>query len=196
MNLSRILLAAEIMVKAHGDQKRKYTNEPYAVHPLSVARMVAEHGGTEDMICAALLHDVVEDTSYRDRDVLNVFGANVCSLVMECTEISRPEDGNREARKAMDRAHFASASPEGQTIKLADLVDNSRTILLHDKDFAKVFFREKQALLAVMTRGDGRLYHQAMRAIEEFFANQEVKSPVAPAAKLGDQAPQQEAGLG
>lgn len=175
---ARILLAAEVMIKAHGavrnedgtrGQVRKYTGEPYAVHPASVARMVAEHGGTEDMVIAALLHDVVEDTAFNAREVLTLFGANVCKLVMECTEISRAIDGNRAARKAMDAAHFSAASAEGQTIKLADLIDNGRTILLHDKDFAKVYFEEKRSLLETMTKGDGRLYYQARRLVEEFF---------------------------
>ena len=132
MNVGHILMAAEFAARAHGDQKRKYTGDPYIVHPLAVARTVADTGGTDDMVIAAILHDVVEDTPVTLDEVGITFGIPVAQLVAECTEISRPEDGNRGMRKEMDRRHFINASPEGQTIKLADFLDNGRTILLHD----------------------------------------------------------------
>jgi (p)ppGpp synthase/HD superfamily hydrolase len=171
-----VLVAAEYAARAHAGQERKYTGEPYIVHPIAVARSVLEHGGDEDMVCAALLHDVVEDTPRTHADVLTHFGARITQLVMEVTKVSKAIDGNREVRVAKDNAHYATASPGGQTIKLADLIDNSRTILLHDRDFAKVYFREKRDLLATMTRGDGRLYYTARRLVDEFFANEEIKA--------------------
>lgn len=175
MNLPSVLTAVEFMVRAHGSQKRKYTGEPYAVHPASVARMVAEAGGTEAMVVAALLHDVVEDTPIKPGEILTVFGADVCRLVMEVTKVSREIDGNRAARVAMDTVHYSRASPEGQTIKLADLVDNTRTILLHDNGFAMVYMAEKRDLLSRMTRGHAPLYYEARRQVDEFWASEERK---------------------
>ncbi len=140
-------------------QRRKYTNEPYIVHPAEVAKIVAGvPGSTPDMVAAAWLHDVVEDTGCTYTDVHMAFGADIAALVGWLTDVSKPEDGNRAVRKAMDRAHSAEAPAEAQTVKLADLISNSRSIMQHDPEFARVYLEEKRLLLAVMTKGDPALY--------------------------------------
>lgn len=63
---------------------------------------------------------------------------------------------------------LGAASAEGQTIKLADLIDNSDSILAHDPKFAAVYLREKKELLEVLTQGDAGLYRQARRIVETF----------------------------
>jgi guanosine-3',5'-bis(diphosphate) 3'-pyrophosphohydrolase len=122
------------------------------------------------MIAAAYLHDVVEDTPVTLEAIELEFGAEVARLVEELTDVSRPEDGNRKTRKAIDREHSAAASPEGQTIKLADLIDNSETITKHDPDFAKVYMREKRALLEVMSDGDRDLQARAWAILRAWEA--------------------------
>jgi len=92
------------------------------------------------------------------------FGVDVATLVAALTDISRPNDGDRKIRKAIDRNHLAGASARAQTIKLADLIDNSRSIVERDPDFAKVYLAEKRELLAVLTEGDETLLNRA-RAI-------------------------------
>lgn len=77
------------------------------------------------------------------------------------TDVSRPEDGNRRLRKAMDRDHLALASAEGQTIKLADLIDNTASITRYDPGFAKVYMREAVELLGVLKKGDRTLRQRA-----------------------------------
>ena len=140
-------------------QKRKYTNEPYIVHPAEVARIVAEvPGSTPDMVAAAWLHDVVEDTSVTLTDIHLSFGPEVAALVGWLTDVSKKEDGNRATRKAIDRAHTAAAPAEAQTIKLADLISNSKSIMQHDPAFAKTYLEEKRLLLEVLTRGDPGLH--------------------------------------
>jgi (p)ppGpp synthase/HD superfamily hydrolase len=147
-------------------QKRKYTGEPYIVHPAEVARIVAGvPGATPDMVAAAWLHDVVEDTDCTFTDVHVAFGADIAALVGWLTDVSRPEDGNRAYRKAVDRAHTAEAPAEAQTIKLADLISNSRSIMEHDPAFARTYLEEKRLLLAVMTRGDAGLHAEASRYV-------------------------------
>ncbi len=59
--LGPIASAEEWATELHEGQFRKYTSEPYIVHPRAVARLVADHGGSPDMVAAAWLHDVVED---------------------------------------------------------------------------------------------------------------------------------------
>lgn len=149
-------------------QVRKYTKEPYFVHCEAVARLVAATGAGNSVIAAALLHDVVEDTKITYADILIFFGTIVALLVQEVSDVSRPEDGNRAMRKALDRAHYAKASPFGQTIKLADLIDNSKDIGAHDPDFAKVFMGEMSLLLDVLTLGDAGLLEQAREIVRDY----------------------------
>jgi len=147
-------------------QLRKYTNEPYIVHPGEVAAIVAGvPGSTEDMVAAAWLHDVVEDTGCTFTDIHMAFGIDIATLVGWLTDVSKPEDGNRAHRKALDRAHTADAPAEAQTIKLADLISNSRSIMAHDPAFAKTYLEEKRLLLAVMTKGDPGLHAEASKYV-------------------------------
>lgn len=147
-------------------QKRKYTGEPYIVHPAEVASIVASvPGSTPDMVAAAWLHDVIEDTGCTFTDVHMAFGIDIATLVGWLTDVSKPEDGNRAKRKAMDREHTAQAPAEAQTIKLADLISNSRSIMQHDPEFAKTYLEEKRLLLEVMTKGDRGLHAQASKFV-------------------------------
>ncbi len=146
-------------------QLRKYTFEPYIVHPAEVAEIVASVGGTDAQIAAAWLHDTVEDTGVSIELIRKEFGSEVSDLVGWLTDVSRPEQGNRAVRKAIDRAHTAAAPAEAQTVKLADLIANTRSIVAHDAEFAKVYLAEKRQLLEVMTKGDPRLRERAMQQI-------------------------------
>ena len=142
---------------AHGDQKRKYTNDPYIVHPIAVSEIVKTVAHTDEMVAAALLHDVVEDTDVTLDQIKTKFGSKVAELVGWLTDISRPEDGNRKTRKTLDREHSAEAPADAQTIKLADLIHNTKSIEKHDPHFWKVYKQEKIALLGVLTKGDSTL---------------------------------------
>lgn len=146
-------------------QVRKYTFEPYIVHPAEVAMIVAEAGGSEAMVAAAWLHDTVEDTGVTNEVIRAEFGAEVAELVGWLTDVSRPEHGNRAHRKALDRAHSAMAPAEAQTVKLADLIANTRSIVDHDVAFAKTYLEEKRLLLEVMTKGDATLMAEARKYI-------------------------------
>ena len=146
-------------------QLRKYTNEPYIVHPAEVAGIVATVPHTDEMLAAAWLHDTVEDTGVTIETIRAEFGEKVAELVGWLTDVSRPDHGNRAARKAVDRAHTAMAPAEAQTIKLADLISNTRSIMEHDEKFAKTYLEEKRLLLEVMTKGDATLMSEARKYI-------------------------------
>ena len=146
-------------------QVRKYTFEPYIVHPTEVAGIVATVPHTNEMLAAAWLHDTVEDTGVSIVDIQVEFGNEVASLVSWLTDVSTPEQGNRAVRKAIDREHTAMAPAAAQTVKLADLIANSRSILAHDPAFARVYLEEKRMLLEVLTRGDATLMAQARRIV-------------------------------
>jgi hypothetical protein len=154
---------------AHGaiDQRRKYTNDPYIVHPEAVAKLVASVPHTFEMLSAAWLHDTIEDAGMSDITIEAECGATIAMYVRMLTDVSQPEDGNRAKRKAKDLAHLAKACPEAKTIKLADLLDNSKSILAHDPEFARVYLQEKRALLEVLRDGDSTLYAEADRVVRE-----------------------------
>lgn len=155
--------ALEFATQAHGsiDQRRKYTGEPYIVHPIAVADLVRSVPHTPEMIAAALLHDVVEDTPVTIEQIGAEFGPAVGYLVSWLTDVSRPADGNRRQRKHLDLLHTAKAPPAAKTIKLADLIDNTLTISKHDRSFWPVYRREKEALLKVLVEGDASLWQRA-----------------------------------
>ncbi len=102
--------------------------------------------------------------------VARAFGEGVARLVHEVTDVSRKEHGNRAARKALDRQHLAAASPEGMTIKLADLISNTQSITQHDPNFAKVYMREKAELLPMLERGNADLLARARGLVFAYAA--------------------------
>jgi (p)ppGpp synthase/HD superfamily hydrolase len=161
-----ITRAHTFATSAHAGQKRKYTGENYITHPEAVAALVSTRLHTPEMIAAALRHDVVEDTGETIEGIRLWFGDTVADLVDQLTDVSRPKDGNRAVRKALDRDRLAKASPEAKTIKLADLIDNTRSIVQHDPGFAKVYMAEKAALLEVLKEGDSVLWAMAKEFVD------------------------------
>lgn len=159
--------AKAFATKCHEDVKqvRKYTGEPYINHPAAVVELVRSVPHTEAMLCAAWLHDTVEDANATIGDIEREFGADIAELVESLTDVSKPTDGNRKIRKAIDREHTAKASPQAKTIKLADLIDNTKTIVAFDPEFAKVYLAEKRLLLDVLGDGDKTLFDLAMKQI-------------------------------
>lgn len=152
---------------ASAAQLRKYTNEPYIVHPREVARIVGTIPHSYEMLAAAWLHDVVEDTGVTLEVIREEFGNDVATLVGWLTDVSRPEQGNRATRKAIDRAHTAMAPADAQTIKLADLISNCTSIVEHDATFAKTYLEEKRLLLEVLTKGDRELWKHANEIVSK-----------------------------
>ena len=151
--------------KAHEGQFRKYSGLPYIVHPIEVATIVQTVEHSEEMIAAALLHDVVEDTDYSFEDIAKEVSPEVADLVKGLSDVSKPEDGNRKVRKAIDKDHLAEQNAEVQTIKLADVISNSQDIKANDPKFAKVYIEEMKALLEVLTKGDNTLYAKAKEIV-------------------------------
>ena len=86
-------------------------------------------------------------------------------MVEGLTDVSKPEDGNRKTRKAMDKDHLAKQSAEVQTVKLADIISNSQDIKANDPKFAEVYIGEMKVLLEVMDKGDKTLYAKAKEIV-------------------------------
>ena len=176
-----IAKAEQFAQEAHKDHKRKYTGEPYYVHLDEVRNIVKQAGGSVNQQCAALLHDTVEDTSVTPADVTREFGPQIAKLVVELTDVSKPEDGNRKVRKGIDRDKLAGVSAEAQTVKYADLISNGRDIGKNDPKFAKVYHAEKADLLRVMKNGKASLRKEAINMLPDelkAIANSKVEEEV------------------
>ncbi|MES2950305.1 MAG: HD domain-containing protein [Pseudomonadota bacterium] len=161
-------LAYEAMMFArdvHKDQVRKYTGNPYVDHLAEVAGICAAvfDRDLEDMgvvISTAWLHDCVEDCGIEVDAILQRFGYNVAKGVKLLSDM---ETGNRSERKAASRERLSNAPPWVQTIKCADLISNTSSIVKHDPKFAVTYLEEKRLLLDVLTRADSRLLELARK---------------------------------
>lgn len=146
--------------KVHATQRRKYTNNPYTDHLAEVAGIamsVGWHNATihpDVMMATAWLHDCREDQGITGEEIESRFGMAVAVGVALLSDF---EKGNRADRKAAGRVRLASAPGWVQTIKCADLISNTSSIVQHDPKFATVYLEEKRLLLDVMTKADPRL---------------------------------------
>lgn len=146
---------------AHRGYLRKYTGAPYTDHLAEVAGIVATVAPRLDdpvtvgeMIAVAWLHDTVEDTGTSPEKIGELFGWRVKRGVVLLSDI---EVGNRAERKAKSRARLAGAPGWVQTIKCADLISNTSSIVQRDPRFAVVYLAETRLLLDVLTKADTRL---------------------------------------
>lgn len=158
--------ARQFAEQYHAGQVRKYTGEPYITHPAAVAALVRSVPHTPEMLAAAWLHDVVEDTPATLTDIHFLFGPVVAGYVESLTKISHANDGLRHHRTAKDREHLAKASPEAKTIKLADIIDNVSSITERDPKFASLYLEEKRLLLPLLREGDTTLLTRAAELCE------------------------------
>lgn len=129
-DLSKIVSAYELAEKYHHDQKRE-SGEPYISHPLAVAYILLELGMDTDTICAALLHDVVEDTSCTLEQLQKLFGTDVAMLVNGVTKLKKVETFTKDEQKAENIRKILLAMSEDIRviiIKLADRLHNMRTL--------------------------------------------------------------------
>lgn len=161
--------ALEFARKAHGDQQRKYSGEPYIEHPKRVAEIVKKVPHSPEMVCAAYLHDVVEDTPVSIQDIERKFGGKVAKLVAELTDQFTKENYqhlNRKKRKQKEVERQSKMSPEAKTIKLADVMDNTPDILVNDRNFARRYIPEMESLTEALQGGDFKLLMRACFEVE------------------------------
>jgi len=162
--------AIDYATDMHHGQMRKGENLPYIVHPLRVMAIISPFTSDEHVLAAAALHDVVEDTEATFAEVSDLFGAKIGRLVYELTDKSRPEDGNRAARKAIDRDCLAASSKEAHLIKVADLIDNAPSIIKYQPKFAPVYIQEEIELLKVLGGAPAALHELASEICENYLS--------------------------
>jgi len=123
-----ILKAASFAAHKHRNQRRKDADaSPYINHPLALACVLAEEGDVTDVatLCAALLHDTVEDTDTTIEELTGEFGAEVAALVAEVTD---DKELPKAERKRVQIEHAAHASDKAKLVKLADKICNLRDV--------------------------------------------------------------------
>jgi (p)ppGpp synthase/HD superfamily hydrolase len=163
--------------RAHGEQMRKYTPERYIVHPIRVMEITKDYDNKFSVLAAALLHDVFEDTSTTPLEMkaflLQLTGAadakRVVHLVHELTDVYTKANfpqWNRYTRKRKEMERLEKTSPDAQTIKYADLIDNMAEIARQDPDFAKRYLDEARNLLNRLKRGNKALRDLAITTLE------------------------------
>jgi len=161
----------EFITMAHDGQTRNYTGEPYVEHPMEVARIVRDTVGLDyDMIAAAMMHDILEDTDHPLSEVEKHGGMVAATFVEWLSNKEYPEATTRKERKALIAAHLAKAPNEVKTIKLADISHNTPTIIIHDPKFAKVYVAENKLLLKSLKGGHPALYAKVEKILYDFAA--------------------------
>ena len=126
----KLQLAVAYSFSAHAGQVRKGTSIPYVSHLLAVAAIVLEHGGDEDLACAALLHDIVEDCGAEHEDVIQeLFGERIARIVSDCSDTDVQPKPPWLERKRAYLAHLEHADQDTLVVSCADKLHNARAIV-------------------------------------------------------------------
>lgn len=176
--MNTIERAKEFAHVAHDSirHKRKYTGEHYWVHTDAVAKTIQALPVSyipmlEAMVVAAHLHDVPEDVNKEGFNLYTIyttFGPLVGAMVDALTDKYIPEKYpglNRAERKVLEAWRLSKASWAVQTIKVADLMDNTQSIVKYDPGFARTYLTEKAYLLSVMKNADPDLMKKARKQL-------------------------------
>lgn len=131
LDAHKIQLAFVLANEVHSGQKRK-TGEPYISHPVSVATMLCTIGAEESMICAALLHDAIEDADDREaveNRILETFGTDILFMVESLSKDSTILDKMQQYQVYFEQMKASLHNDAALFfVKLADLIDNLKTL--------------------------------------------------------------------
>ena len=147
-------LAREHAIRAHAEQTRRHTGEPYWLHLAQVAGILHSFTDNQQAIAAAWLHDTIEDCGETHESLSRLFGANVADYVLALSDL---EEGTRAARKAAARDRLSQSPAVVQTIKVCDLISNLPSIRQFEpKFYAQCFYPEAVAMVDALAGADER----------------------------------------
>jgi guanosine-3',5'-bis(diphosphate) 3'-pyrophosphohydrolase len=160
---------------AHGSQTRRYSADPYMVHPVRVMHTCGNYLPQLPVLAAALLHDVLEDTpvtakqlhDFLSGELSEADAALTMTYVVELTDIYTRQaypKWNRRKRREMEFERLRDVSAAAQTIKYADIIDNT-DITENDPDFARVYLNESMKLLQMIDKGHPGLRQRAIDTV-------------------------------
>lgn len=127
--INHFILALAFAAEKHQHQRRKDAKiTPYINHPIALVNVLVNEGGvlSWDVLCAALLHDVIEDTETTEKELVEHFGKKIAAIVMELADDKALPKAERKLRQVQ---HAPAASHEAKLVKLADKICNLRDIL-------------------------------------------------------------------
>ena len=129
-DIDRIFEGFRFAAKLHSAQRRKISGEPYLAHLLATAAIVLEHGGDEDEVIAALLHDAVEDQGGRPtlEEIRRRFGERVAEIVVGCSDADRTPKPPWRERKEAHIARLLGASASVRLVAAADKLHNAQSL--------------------------------------------------------------------
>lgn len=161
--------AKAFAIKAHRSigQLRPYSGEPYEVHPEEVAKLVESVPHTKAMVAAAWLHDTKDDVPGVTIALLaEKFDDEVAGIVDDLSDHEQGL-GTRRQRKAAERERITNARAASQTVRLADVISNTRTVVEKNPSFARTYVPEKAALVEVLIEGDPTLLAMARETVKQ-----------------------------
>ena len=136
----------------HGNQMRKFSDELYVNHCLRVASLVGDYTNDDDLVIAAVLHDIVEDTAYTLPELKRIFGEKVSDLVCELT--NDPVVLNKQGKRLYISNKFNTLSNNGLIIKSLDRLDNLTGLINSNATlpFVKTYVSDTDYLIENMNR--------------------------------------------
>lgn len=169
----------DFVKEQHGDQKRKYTGAPYWTHLWDVAEIVSHYPQVVMGIEIALCHDLLEDTlctsgvldealitaGYSHWSERAIVIIDVSYLTDEYTSESYPEF-NREKRKELEAKRLTKIPGNTQSVKYADIIDNTGSIVQYDPGFARVYLCEIGKKIYLMNKGNPDLHNRCLEVYE------------------------------
>ena len=156
-DIKTVTRAYNYALQFHGAQKRK-SGEPYIIHPLNVANILAGLGMDTTTVCAALLHDVIEDTEATRQDLIKEFGKEVTEIVDGVTKLQKLQYTDKEEQQVENyRKMFLAMGKDIRVIliKLADRLHNMRTLKYLTRDRQLAISKETMDLYAPLANRIG-----------------------------------------
>lgn len=179
--MSLILKAARFADRAHQGQTRKFTSQPYIVHPDRVAARVAKLPyANEEMVAAAWLHDVIEDCGITPTVLSDYFPTEVVDMVVYLTNYRKDCGLSNRLRRIADLERIATAPLDVRIIKLCDRTDNVRDSLRAEIGFRRSYIVKAQTFLDRIRGTDSLLEEELAAAIDELRAVTPAQEAVAP----------------
>src|SRR4051812_36768600 len=149
--IDKVTRSMMLCVKGHEGMTRKYSGMPYWTHPFRVATAIASYPQARlPWICAAYMHDLKEDTTVTDEEIVEAADEDTLRLVLEMTNTSKATGLSRRERKKLDWGRLKGISNAGKIIKLHDRTDNLKEMVNAPVSFKKLYCDESQQLLDVI----------------------------------------------
>lgn len=181
----RVLAMLKFATEKHKGQTRKHINKPYIMHPIAVSVTVSEYTSDDDVIIAAIGHDLLEDTDTSEDEIRRTFGGKVYDLIVSTSKVTdlngdKFNSLTRLEKIEIDNEHFASGDADAHLIKTADILDNLKDSAEGSLKWQKRFVSEKLTQATMLDKAPMELRIKLAdalrnRVISLFFESTEIE---------------------